>query len=242
MQPPHALLLDFGGVLAEKTDRTVDPGLYEWVHQVTGGVLGTERIKADMAAANKARNEWRENAENPELSHEQLWRDFVAKDWPEPAREAAVAYASEFTYAWENARFRLVDGMAEVLEWALGRGLPVAVVSNTRCGKVFRDFLDEAGLTGALPVQIYSDEAGVFKPHPEMIFAAARALNVSPARCWFVGDSLHRDIECGRRAGVAAAVLRPSRYRDNEQWDIEPDAVVTDGHELLKLLKDALEP
>ena len=87
--------------------------------------------------------------------------------------------------------------------------MPVAVVSNTRSGQAHRDVLDDLGVTGAFAIQIYSDELGVYKPHPSMIWAATRELGVEPGECWFVGDQIGRDIVCARRAGVGAAVLMP---------------------------------
>ena len=241
MLPPRALLLDFGGVIAEAADDTPIPGLPERVHSLLGGRLPLERIVADMASAEIARDEWRRDAEHPELTHVQLWGDYVAKDWPEQARETVVAWASDLTYTWAKRRWSVVEGIPELLDYTLGRGLPVAIVSNTRSGAAYRDFIDSAGLTGAFATQIYSDEAGVFKPHPEMIYLAVRSIDVPTFQCWFVGDSLSRDIECGRRAGVGAAILRPSRSWAGDRWQAEPDAVVADGHELLKLLKRTLE-
>lgn len=236
MLPPRALLLDFGGVIAEATPDTVDPAIYDRVHRVIRGALPIERITADMVAADVARDQWRSDPENPELTHAQLWGTFVAKDWPVPARAAVVEHCAELAYAWADRRFQVVEGITELLEYTLGRGIPVAVVSNTRCGRAYRDFLERAGLTSALSLQIYSDEVGVFKPNPEMILSACRALDILPQHCWFVGDSLTRDVECGRRAGVGMVIQRPIGETTGGP---EPDAVVEDGHELLKILKTA---
>jgi N-acetyl-D-muramate 6-phosphate phosphatase len=241
MLPPRALLLDFGGVVAEAVDDSADPGLPTRVHTLIGGAVPVERIAADMAAADHARDRWREDPSHPELTHIQLWGEFVAKGWPEHAREIVVGWADELTDEWARRKWDVVEGMAEVLEYTIGRGLFVAIVSNTRSGQAYRAFLERAGLTGAFAAQIYSDEVGVFKPNPQIIHTAAQALDVSVGKCWFVGDSLSRDIECGRRAGVGAAILRPSRSWTNDRWQAEPDAVVADGHELLKLLKRSLD-
>ncbi|MEV0271010.1 MAG: HAD family hydrolase [Hamadaea sp.] len=241
MLPPRALLLDFGGVVAEAVDDTADAGFPTRVFELIGRSLPLERIVADLAAAEAARDEWRAVPENPELTHIQLWAEFVAKDWPEQPREIVVGWADELTSAWARRNWAVVEGMTELLEYTVGRGLPVAIVSNTRSGQAYREFLERAGLTGAFAAQIYSDEAGVFKPNPQMIRAATLTLDVPADQCWFVGDSLSRDIECGRRAGVGAAILRPSRSWTNDRWQAEPDAVVADGHELLKLLKRAFD-
>ena len=86
--------------------------------------------------------------------------------------------------------------------------------------------------------QIYSDEAGVRKPNPQMIWYATGELGVPAERCWFVGDSRRRDVVCARRAEVGAAVLMRSPrtgQEDPERWPA-PDATVDDGYGLLGLL------
>lgn len=241
MLPPRALLLDFGGVLAEAIPDHADPGLPEKVHRLVGRAVPVERIAADMQAAERARDAWRKDPDRPEITHVQLWGDLVAGRWPQEAREIVVGWASELARDWAKRGFGVVDGIPELLDYTLGRGLPVAVVSNTRCGQAYREFLEDEGLTAAFAAQIYSDEVGVYKPNPEMIYSAVRALDVPTFQCWFVGDSLSRDVECGRRAGVGATILRPSTYWGSDKWDAEPDAVVADGHELLKLLKRTLD-
>ncbi|MCM0678884.1 HAD family hydrolase, partial [Micromonospora phytophila] len=119
--------------------------------------------------------------------------------------------------------------------------LPMAVVSNTLCGAAHRDFLAAAGLAGLFVAQFYSDEAGVRKPNPELAHRAARAVGVPVGGCWFVGDSLHRDVVCARRAGVGATILMrsPRTDRDGPLPGVVPDAVVEDGHGLVALLERA---
>jgi FMN phosphatase YigB (HAD superfamily) len=245
MLPPQALLLDFGGVIAESADDTVDPGLPARVHRIIRQALSLEQVVADIDAGWAAREEWRRDAANPELTAVQIWGTLVARDWPVPARAAVVEHAAELTYATAVRRWDVVEGMPEVLDFTLGRGLPVAIVSNTCCGQAYRDFLERSGLSAAFAFQVYSDEIGVFKPHPEMILSAARELYIPPSQCWFVGDSIARDVECGRRAGVGATILRPSSMwptdKEKDSDKPEPDAVIADGHELLKLLKRSLD-
>lgn len=241
MLPPRALLLDFGGVIADTAPDAdhVDPAIYERVHHVIRGALPIERIQADMAAAEELRNAWRSDPEHPELTHAQLWGAYVAKDWPVPAQAAVVEHCAELTSMWANRRqWALVEGMTELLDYTLGRGIAVAVVSNTMSGRPHRDFLERAGLTAALAAQFYSDEVGLFKPNPELLLTAARFLDEPIGRCWFVGDSVSRDVECGRRAGIGAMILRPSSaWTDEDKTAAHVDAVAADGHEILKLLK-----
>ena len=119
----------------------------------------------------------------------------------------------------------------------------MAVVSNTLCGAAHRDFLAAAGLSGLFVAEFYSDEAGLRKPNPRFARLAAEAIGVSVGECWFVGDSVHRDVACARRAGTAAAVLMRSPRTDREEPhpELRPDARIEDGHGLLALLRDSWE-
>jgi FMN phosphatase YigB (HAD superfamily) len=240
MLPPRALLLDFGGVIAEAdpTKDAADTAIYARVHRVIRGALPLEQIQADMAAASEARDGWRRDPANPELTHAQLWGAYVAKDWPVPAKAAVVEHCSELSAMWATRPWHVVDGITELLEYTISRGIPVAVVSNTISGRAHREFLERSGLTAAFAAQFYSDEVGCFKPNPEMLLGAARFLYEPIDRCWFVGDSIQRDVACGRAAGVGGMILRPSHAWSNEdRASADADAVVADGHEILKLLK-----
>jgi len=242
LHPPRALLIDFGGTLVTSYRTTpFEPGFLERVHALVRADFTLAEVESELRRADAERDEWRANdTELRELSHERLWGEFVAKDWPDRAREAVVAQARDLTYRWTmRSTWRLRDGITDLLEYTLGRSFPVGIVSNTRCGAAHRDYLDNRGLAGVFAAQIYSDELGYYKPHPQMIFAAANELGVAAADCWYVGDLVRTDIGCGRRAGVGAAILMPDKPLDTEELDPRPDAVVQDGTELLELLKAA---
>ncbi|GAB4056894.1 HAD family hydrolase [Catellatospora paridis] len=245
---PTALLLDFGGVIVEsgRSPRPEDStyrhaALVQRVHRLTGGVVGEDQIRHALDEAKKSRAQMRENTEEClEISHEQLWGELIAVEWPAVARATVLVHASDLTRQWaRRPDWRLRPGISDLLDFTVGRGMQVAVVSNTPCGQAHREALDEFGLTGAIAVQVYSDELGVYKPHPSMIWAAARDLDVPVADCWYVGDQPHRDIVCARRAGVGAAILMPEG-EPREVGENTPDAVVADGTELLALLRQAL--
>lgn len=234
MPSPRALLLDFGGVIVDSSANFADevlPPLVARVHQLIRGVLSEEEIHAELIRADKARDELREAAEHVELTHRQLWGQLVADVWPEAAREAVLDYASELTFMWAyRPSWRVIAGMPALLDWTLEKGIPVAVVSNTRCGVAHRKALDDFGLGGGFAAQIYSDELGLCKPHPEMIRAAARELDVPVSSCWMVGDSVRKDIACARAAGAGGAILMAGEPHPEADW------TVVDGHRLLALV------
>ena len=245
---PRALLLDFGGVIVQDVHRRGwQQELAETVHTLlvasSAQPPAVPAIEADLAAGLDAYGSWGDGMVRPfapvELRHEQLWADFVAADWPPAAREVVLAHATTLTHRLGEVRhdWSVRPGMAELLADAAGRGILLAVVSNTIYGRVHRDFLERAGLADRFAVQLYSDEAGVRKPNPELILRATRALSISPRDAWFVGDTRTRDVRCGRRAGVGTTVLmRSERTRTDPATSIEPDHEVADPVALRTLL------
>lgn len=237
---PAALLLDFGGVLADAPRQDpAPPELVLRLYNVTDGLLTPGEISRSLTAGHAAYAAWRDEDQPDELGHVEVWQRFVTPDWPPRAREAVRVHATKLSYDWAwRSTWALRPGIPEALRAAVAAELPLAVVSNTLCGAAHRDFLANAGVGGLFAVQIYSDEAGVRKPNPEMIWRAARELGVPAERCWFVGDSRQRDVVCARRADAAAVILMRSSRTDREDPAAfpEPDAEVEDGFGLRDLL------
>ena len=237
---PAALLLDFGGVLADAPRQDpAPPELVLRLYNLTAGALTPGEINRSLTAGFDAYAAWRDEDQPDELSQVEVWQRFVVAGWPRKARDAVRLHAAKLSYDWAwRSAWALRPGIPEALRAARAAQLPMAVVSNTLSGAAHRDFLAQAGVGGLFGVQIYSDEAGVRKPNPEMIWRAARELSVPAEQCWFVGDSRRRDVVCARRAEVAAAILMRSPRTDREDpaGYPEPDAGVDDGFGLRDLL------
>ncbi|MEU9505594.1 HAD family hydrolase [Micromonospora sp. NPDC048170] len=250
LRTPRALLLDFGGVLADAPPQPpAAPGLVRRLTELVGGTVPAEQIVRDLSEGARAYALWRDDvcrAEDPvELPHNQVWADFVTRAWPQEARDAVEREATSLAYAWTwREEWAVRPGIPEALRHAADAGLPMAVVSNTLCGAAHRDFLAAAGLSGLFAAEFYSDEAGPRKPNPELARLAADAIAVPLDDCWFVGDTVHRDIVCARRAGTGAAILMRSPRTDREAAlpGVEPDARIEDGHGLLGLLREHARP
>lgn len=244
LRPPRALLLDFGGVLADAPRQPpAPPALVRRLFDLMGGAVSAEQIAADLTEGGRAYARWRDdvgNSDDPiELPHAQVWADFVTVTWPEAARTAVQEAATPLAYAWAwRPEWQVRPGIPEALRAAAGAGLPMAVVSNALCGAAHRDFLAAAGLSDLFVAEFYSDEAGLRKPNPRLAWLAADAVGVPIGDCWFVGDSVHRDVACARRAGAGAAILMRSPRTDREpsRPDLRPDAHTEDGHGLLAIL------
>jgi HAD superfamily hydrolase (TIGR01509 family) len=241
---PLALLLDFGGVLVDGPDQ---PGwradLVAAVNEVlaAAGVapLPAQAILEPLTADRDDERFWLGEAP----IHRPLWGEVVAAEWPPAARAVASAQAAVLSRRYIEARhaagWQLRPGITELLAGASARGLPMAVVSNTLHGGTHREFLSRAGLADRFTAQFYSDEEGVRKPNPELARRAVAAVGVPAAECWFVGDTLSRDILVARRAGTGAAILMRSLRveRPPHPDGLAPDATVADPVELHALLR-----
>lgn len=212
---PSGLILDFGGVisLSEKTsDWSIK--VAEEIRQLGVG-LPRERIAGDLTAADTAYSLWRDAMSRPmsppEIEHEQYVLDFVAADWPEPDRAALTDHAADIcrSIAEQQVNRTVRPGIVQLLDWCAEVGLPAAVASNALVGDVHRAFLAHHGLDRLFVAQVYSDEAGVRKPNPQLITLAAEAMGLSTSDCWYVGDRVDRDVLCGHRAGIAKTILTP---------------------------------
>lgn len=255
LMPPRGLLLDFGGVIVQSQrvpdwPQTLAADVSSLLAQrlEAHAVPSRRRIVVDIRAGAAGAAKWRDAMSRPyapaELGWETFWGDFVAADWPAPAREAVIRDARELCYRLTvvKSRREVRPGIRELLAAAYEREIPVAVVSNALSGQVHRDLLVQEQLTGFIAAQIYSDEVGIRKPNPRMITLGAEAIGVAAGDCWYVGDNFDRDTVCGRRAGVGANIIIEARntYALPYDLDEQPDATVPDGHALAALLTDSL--
>jgi N-acetyl-D-muramate 6-phosphate phosphatase len=244
---PHALLLDFGGVIAEAPE-ALDwgPALVQSVNRLLAqagvAAMPPEQIVSSVVGGSPEEDRFWLSWAPVQRDHGTYWGEVVAAGWPAPARQVVVRHAAALSCRLMELRYatawQVRPGMGRLLAEANDRGLGLAVVSNTMCGAVHREFLDRVGLAGRFTAQLYSDEEGVRKPNPALAERAVAAVGADPARCWFVGDTLTRDVLVARRAGLGAAVLmRSIRVEPPPHPDgVVPDAVVADPVELHALL------
>ncbi|MFL1380136.1 HAD family hydrolase [Nocardiopsis protaetiae] len=231
---PDALLLDFGGVvfqtrkLPEGRD-AVALHLRETLLRAGHDVPAAE-LRLSLDAGLAALKDWKNAAgrrRTPrELTHREIWTDFLASDLPDPVRETLAGSAGPLLADMSTllSEHRLRPGVRDLLHAARTLGVRVGIVSNAHSGRAHRSLLREAGLEDQVGVQVYSDEVGIRKPHPEMIALAARALGTVPEHCWYVGDTQDRDVVAGRRAGAAAVVLTRHHHTDTPPYPVRESA------------------
>ncbi|MEV4345862.1 HAD family hydrolase [Actinoplanes sp. NPDC049596] len=236
---PAALLLDFGGVLADAPpQRSAPPGLVLRIFNLTRGALSPGEIQRSVTQGAAAYAAWRDEDWPDELTQAEVFERFILPGWPPAAQVPVRGAVRKLAYEWAwRDNWALRPGIPEMLEHAASEEIPLAVVSNSLAGAAHRDFLDKAGIGRYFAAQIYSDEVGVRKPNPQMIWHATDALGVPPEKCWYIGDTPRRDIECARRAGVERAILMPSPRTRSEPGGPTADDVVEDGFALIKRMR-----
>ena len=131
-------------------------------------------------------------------------------------------------YCGDPAKVRVFPGAAEALRQLKDAGWRIFVVSNqSGIGRglitdeqyhaVQREFLRQLG-DGLIDASYYCPDApGVpsprRKPEPGMVFEAAGEFGIDLEASYLVGDKAI-DIECGRRAGTGAILVRTGYGRE----------------------------
>lgn len=238
---PRAVLLDFGGVLVESIHRPlglveVATALDDLLRRNGANSLRRSRIVRDLRAGWRAYDDWKRaqsrRAAPREIAHREFWEDFVAADWPGPARAVVAAHASmlceRIDVATKDRAPR--EGALALLHELRRLALRTSLVSNALAGAGSRALVERYGMAPFLDAQVYSDEVGVRKPNPEIFRRAAERIDVALGDCWYVGDMLDRDVLGARRAGVGCVILLPSRATDRG-----PDVVARPDHVIRRL-------
>lgn len=97
-----------------------------------------------------------------------------------------------------------IEGAVETV-WRMADRVPVGLASSSP-HEVIETALDELELTGVFRAVVSSDEVDRGKPAPDVYLLAADRLDVEPAGCLVVEDSLN-GIRAGRAAGMVVALV-----------------------------------
>ncbi len=247
MTPPaiRAVVFDLGGTLEDiHCDDALRPeataGLQELLarYGLDPG-LPVPGLYAAVSAGMKAYRSWRE-IEQVELPPERVWADYVLPDHGLD-RQRLEAAAEELAFFYERHFFR--RSMRPEVPDALGRlrahGLRLAVISNIMSRRLVRHCLQEYGVEHYFDPIISSCVLGWRKPNPRIFLEATRLMDLEPASCAYVGDTISRDVAGARLAGYGLAIQIKSfltTVTDTERDVAQPDAVVSDLTEVVGLV------
>ena len=206
MKPVEAVLLDAGGVLMlpshepivsalAQLDIAIDPSRLDAAHYA--GMRGLDEAPPDVFD----------------------WRDYLhayvrTLGVSAAHREAAVALLrprfDDSATLWRRA----IPGVREALSALLAAGVRLGVVSNAEgtCEARLAELaICQVGAGPGAPVEIVIDShvVGVEKPDPAIFGFALRAMDLDPARCLYVGDSVRFDVAGARAAGLRPVLVTP---------------------------------
>ena len=129
---------------------------------------------------------------------------------------------------------RLFDGMATLVHNLEGRGLTWGIVTN-KAERFALPLMKLLGYDTRAACIIGGDTTGKLKPHPEPLYAAARAIQLDPAACLYVGDD-ERDIQAGRAAGMKTIAVRYGYLNGSDPATWGADAVIDHPQDVLRHL------
>ena len=116
-----------------------------------------------------------------------------------------AVFAAEMRRMGSLGQIPLKEGALPLLRLLKRRGIPRAVASSSPRSTV-EACLRGAGIDALMDHLVCGDEITRSKPDPETFLLAARALNVPPARCLVLEDSLN-GIKAGRAAGCTVCMI-----------------------------------
>lgn len=133
-----------------------------------------------------------------------------------------------------------MSGALETLRCLRARGLRIGVA--TRGGSQYaKRSLELTGLTEFVDVVLARDEVEHPKPDPRHLLQVVRALNATPQRVIYVGDTT-TDLSTAKEAGIAFI-----GYAGDEEWakrmrEAGCRAFVSDLLEIVKIVEEGLNP
>jgi HAD superfamily hydrolase (TIGR01509 family) len=128
-----------------------------------------------------------------------------------------------------------LPGARDLLRTLREHGIAFAIATSGTLS-VAKTALDLLGVVGTVPV-ITRDQVARAKPDPDLFLAAAQRLDVRPAGCFVVGDSVW-DLLAAKRAGALSIGLLSGGYGEEELQVAGAYRVYADPADLLDHLEE----
>ncbi|HVO69425.1 MAG TPA: HAD family hydrolase [Aggregatilineaceae bacterium] len=244
----HGVIFDLGGTLLhytapggswEDTEKTGAKAVYDLLYEA--GYPLPPLVQALATAWDQALAMWSRLIRTPDTSDLYLNRQLglLARRWgvdgipPEMLDALAGAYMAAI-----QSYVRPLDGAVDTLRGLRGRGLRTGLISNTIWpGSSHRRDLDRYGLTPYLDDQVFSADAGAWKPHRDIFEMELTALALKPEEAIFVGDSLYFDVWGAQQAGLRGVWIEQKVRWLPDGLEVTPDAIIQNLPELLDVIE-----
>jgi putative hydrolase of the HAD superfamily len=195
-------------------------------------------IEARRFAQEKSEQEREEHLADDALS-------FLLQFYGYPASKlepAVLKQAVDLFYAPEMTAWRLHPYALGALQTLRSAGLPIAVLVNYNCDRVFQRTIDYLGIRPYLDVCLASASVEQRKPDSKFFQIVVERWKVLPYELVVVGDSLAHDIQGGLDLGAltvhCAWPTTPQVAHDNAQLaaQVQADAIIDDLRQLPALV------
>ncbi len=248
--PIRAVVFDMGGTLedlyyddASRFEAT--RGLHALLRERgLDPCLSLSDLQAAVLAGMKAYQEWREESEI-ELPPELVWMKHIFPGHNLPLNRL-IDNAEDLTFFYET-HFQVRSLRPEVpalLDALHKQGFCLAVISNIISHQVIHYSLRRYGIERYFDPVITSAKFGWRKPNERIFLEAARLMNLPPAACAYVGDTVSRDVVGARRAKYGLAIQIKSFLTDKTDQgtsSVLPDAVIHDLMQVVDLVTPTME-
>jgi len=237
----RAVIFDLGGTLLEYKLPGTDWSQFEqtgaraaFAHLTQQGHELPPRDVFVTNVVQEVQSRWRQVTEKGgNLCLDDLLRD-VCKGFgltltPEEAETVAHSYMAPLSaQAWP------LPGVKETLQALRAQGLKIGLISNTMWpGRYHLADLARHGLDGYFDHTLFSADAGVWKPHPEIFVRSLAALKAAPQEAVFVGDFVPHDIAGAQAVGMKGVHIMTGEFRHD---GVEPDGRISILTELPALI------
>ena len=133
---------------------------------------------------------------------------------------------------------RLFDGMAHLIDALESRALSWGIVTN-KAERFALPLIKLLGYGKRAACVIGGDTTGRLKPHPDPLYAAARAIRIAPELCLYVGDD-ERDVQAGRAAGMTTVAVRYGYLNGSDPATWGADGVIDTPLDALRFITPSL--
>lgn len=188
------------------------------------------------AAFQQLRTAWHDTVSGRRNLHlHDLLREAVQAQGIRPSDALIQQAVLKYTAAI-SAGARPCLGAAETLRTLQAQGRKLGLISNTMWpGHLHHADLERFGLAAYLDVELYSADAGAWKPSAALFHRALEGLGSAPDRALFVGDSPMDDMVGAHNAGMRGVWIQTDEYPPDAGGDAE--AVIHHLPNLLDLLE-----
>jgi len=204
----EAILFDMGGTLRSsiKKDEAEKLEVVRKIIELLGADASPEEFDELLSERTKAYRRWAKET-LVDVDERELWTKWILPDWP---TDQIAGIAMQLNGLWREAtgdRIVFPESKEVVLE-LFRRGYRLGLVSNTSSSVEIPQAIKGLELTGCFETMILSCVVGMRKPDPAILLEATRRMEIDPAKCAYIGNLLHRDVQASREAGFAIVIIR----------------------------------